>query len=212
MLYEGDYMIITKIAGIGYSLERTAGELLGHHLGEFRHRALGQTFPSDPRGPNLCAGRNRSRNRTKRLEPRLIQLHRRRVLTFYDLVRTAAQLPPAPAAGSEPTKDTESGIRALAALDTHNYPFVIEDTRKERGDYDDFFRISKPPHDGTLEQVPSPSTLRRGHPAQPLLLSSPARAHLPSSHTWMLHACRICWIMAMRFFRGTCLRSITPRT
>jgi hypothetical protein len=134
------------------------------------------------------------------------------VLTFYDLVRTAAQLPPAPAAGSEPTKDTESGIRALAALDTHNYPFVIEDTRKERVDYDDFFRISKPPHDGTLEQVPSPSTLRRGHPAQPLLLSSPARAHLPSSHTWMLHACRICWIMAMRFFRGTCLRSITPRT
>jgi nitrile hydratase len=29
---------------------------------------------------------------------------------------------------------------------------VIEDTRKERGDYDDFFRIAKPPHDGTLDQ------------------------------------------------------------
>jgi nitrile hydratase len=27
---------------------------------------------------------------------------------------------------------------------------VIEDTRKERGDYDDFFRIAKPPHSGTL--------------------------------------------------------------
>ena len=29
---------------------------------------------------------------------------------------------------------------------------MIEDTRKERGDYDDFFRIAKPPHGGTLEQ------------------------------------------------------------
>src|SRR5262249_14180681 len=34
--------------------------------------------------------------RTKRLEPRLIQLHRRGVLTFYDLVRTAAACPAAP--------------------------------------------------------------------------------------------------------------------
>ena len=25
---------------------------------------------------------------------------------------------------------------------------MIEDTRKERGDYDDFFRIAKPSHDG----------------------------------------------------------------
>ena len=29
---------------------------------------------------------------------------------------------------------------------------MIEDVRKERGDYDDFFRIAKPAHDGTLEQ------------------------------------------------------------
>jgi nitrile hydratase len=29
---------------------------------------------------------------------------------------------------------------------------VIEDTRKERGDYDDFFRIAKKEHPGTLEQ------------------------------------------------------------
>jgi nitrile hydratase len=29
---------------------------------------------------------------------------------------------------------------------------VIEDTRKERGDYDDFFRIAKPSHDGTLAE------------------------------------------------------------
>ena len=31
MLYDGDYCIIEKIAGIRYSLERCAGELLGHH-------------------------------------------------------------------------------------------------------------------------------------------------------------------------------------
>jgi hypothetical protein len=29
--YDGDYCIIEKIAGIGYSLERCAGELLGHY-------------------------------------------------------------------------------------------------------------------------------------------------------------------------------------
>ena len=29
---------------------------------------------------------------------------------------------------------------------------MIEDTRKERGDYDDFFRIAKPSHDGSLEE------------------------------------------------------------
>jgi len=39
---------------------------------------------------------------------------------------------------------------ALASIDPPDHAFVIEDTRKERGDYDDFFRIAKPPHDGTL--------------------------------------------------------------
>jgi hypothetical protein len=34
--------------------------------------------------------------RAKRLEPRLIQLHRRGLLTFYDLVRTATAHPAAP--------------------------------------------------------------------------------------------------------------------
>ena len=103
--------------------------------------------------------------RTKRLEPRLIQLHRRGVVTLYDLVRTAASLPAPPAAAAEAPRDTEARIRALedgldeyirgialASLDLRDHPFVIEDTRKERGDYDDFFRIAKPPHDGTLEQ------------------------------------------------------------
>jgi nitrile hydratase len=101
--------------------------------------------------------------RTKRLEPRVIQLHRRGVLTFYDLMRTASHVPTAAAGAAAP--DIETRIRALedgldeyirgiglASLDSPGHPFVIEDTRKERGDYDDFFRIAKPAHDGTLEQ------------------------------------------------------------
>jgi nitrile hydratase subunit alpha len=103
--------------------------------------------------------------RTKRLEPRVIQLHRRRVVTLYDLLHAAAHLPAAPAAAGEAPRDTEGRIRALedgldeyirgiglASIDTPDHPFVIEDTRKERGDYDDFFRIAKPPHGGTIEE------------------------------------------------------------
>ena len=100
--------------------------------------------------------------RTKRLEPRVIQLHRRGVVTLYDLLRAAAHIP-ASAAAREATHEIEGRIRALedgldeyirgialASIDPPAHPFVIEDTRKERGDYDDFFRIAKPPHDGTL--------------------------------------------------------------
>jgi hypothetical protein len=101
--------------------------------------------------------------RAKRLEPRLIQLHRRGVLTFYDLVRTATAHPAAPTTAV--AHDTEARIRALEdglddyirginliSLDGPDYPSVIEDTRKERGDHDDFFRIAKPSHDGSLEE------------------------------------------------------------
>ncbi len=103
--------------------------------------------------------------RTKRLEPRVFQLHRRGVLTLYDLLRAAADVPAAPAPAGEAAHDTEDRIRALedgldeyirgiglASIDSPDHPFVIEDTRKERGDYDDFFRIAKPPHGGTLEE------------------------------------------------------------
>jgi nitrile hydratase len=102
--------------------------------------------------------------RTKRLEPRLIQLHRRGVVTLYDLLRAAADVPAAPAE-SEAAHDIEGRIRAvedglddyirsigLVFFDSPGHSLVIEDIRKERGDYDDFFRIAKPPHDGTLEE------------------------------------------------------------
>ncbi len=104
--------------------------------------------------------------RTKRLEPRLIQLHRRGVLTFYDLVRTAGVLPAPGASENTVTEgDLEPRIRALEdglddyvrgvsliSFDGPGHSSVIEDTRKERGDYDDFFRIAKPLHDGTLPE------------------------------------------------------------
>src|SRR5687767_6613115 len=99
--------------------------------------------------------------RTKRLEPRVLQLHRRGMLTLYDLSGAAADVPAAPAL--EAAHDTEDRIRSLevglddyirgiglVSVDAPDHPFVIEDTRKERGDYDDFFRIAKPPHGGTL--------------------------------------------------------------
>src|SRR5215471_3421656 len=100
--------------------------------------------------------------RTKRLEPRVIQLHRRgwSRSTICCARRTHV---PASAATGEATHEIEDRIRALedgldeyirgialASIDSSDHPFVIEDTRKERGDYDDFFRIAKPPHDGTL--------------------------------------------------------------
>jgi hypothetical protein len=49
--------------------------------------------------------------RTKRLEPCVLQLHRRGVITLYDLIRAAAHVPAAPA--KEATHDIEGRIRAL---------------------------------------------------------------------------------------------------
>jgi hypothetical protein len=103
--------------------------------------------------------------RTKRLEPRALQLHRRGVLTLYDLLRSAADLPAAPDTTGKAAHDIEGRIRALednldeyirgialVSFDTPGQSSVIEDIRKERGDYDGFFRIAKPPHGGTLEE------------------------------------------------------------
>jgi hypothetical protein len=103
--------------------------------------------------------------RTKRLEPHVLQLHRRGVLTLYDLIRMAACLSNRPVPAEHPARDLEARIRTLEdgldeyirgigliSLDIPGHDSVIEDTRKERGDYDDFFRIAKPPHDGTLDQ------------------------------------------------------------
>ena len=103
--------------------------------------------------------------RAKRLEPRVIQLHRRGIVTLYDLMRAAAALPAPTEPADEAKGDIETRIRALedglddyireiglVTVELPDHPSVIEDIRKERGDYDGFLRIAKPPHGGTLEQ------------------------------------------------------------
>jgi nitrile hydratase subunit alpha len=103
--------------------------------------------------------------RTKRLEPHVIQLHRRGIVTLYDLMRAAARVAAPATPAGESKGDIEARIRTLEdGLDDYirgiglvsvakpDHHFVIEDTRKERGDYDNFFRIAKPAHVGTLEE------------------------------------------------------------
>ena len=101
--------------------------------------------------------------RTKRFEPRVIYFARRGVVTFYDLLKAN----PSPKRATKPSKsrkDLESRIRALedgldeyvkgigltSSVPVKGIEMVIEDTRKERGDYDDFFRIQKKGHHGAL--------------------------------------------------------------
>ena len=103
--------------------------------------------------------------RVKRFEPRLIHLHRRGALTFYDLLNAVpdatAWRSRAPA--GETPEALEQRIRALEdGLDEYvwgiavlpskigGHQLVIEDGRKEGGSYDDFFRIAKPAHGGSL--------------------------------------------------------------
>src|SRR5262245_41991847 len=101
--------------------------------------------------------------RAKRLEPRLIQLHRRGVLTFYDLVRTAIAHPAAPTTAL--AHDTEARIRALedglddyirginiTSLEGPGYPPETHGTRTERRSFDHCCRTANPPHAGSLEE------------------------------------------------------------
>lgn len=107
--------------------------------------------------------------RAKRLEPRIFTLIRRGVLSFSDIVKAASSSPLAASASAEGdvhAKDMESRIRALEdGLDDYvreigvvsralgdSIDVVTEDTRKERGDYDEFFRIAKKEHHGSLEE------------------------------------------------------------
>jgi nitrile hydratase len=112
--------------------------------------------------------------RTKRFESRLHLMIRRGVVTFYDLIKAAAEAPAAahkgaaPTAGGETHPDhdheaLETRIRALEdKLDDYvreiaiirsddERELVIEDNRKERGDYDSFFRIAKRHYEGPIE-------------------------------------------------------------
>jgi nitrile hydratase len=107
--------------------------------------------------------------RTKRLEPRIIYLIRRGVVTFYDLLNARAALkrshqffkPKKPQGKNiearvryleEWLDEYVKGIALVSSRAVEGMDMVIEDNRKERGDYDDFFRIKKKEHRGTLEE------------------------------------------------------------
>lgn len=107
--------------------------------------------------------------RTKRFESRIFFMARRGIVTFYDLLEAGARLAASTAASPGPADrpgDLEGRIRALEdGLDDYvrgialiqsdlvkGIDLVIEDTRKERGDYDEFFRIAKRHHEGSLEE------------------------------------------------------------
>jgi nitrile hydratase len=107
--------------------------------------------------------------RAKRFEPRIIYLLRRGVITFYDLlkVRTALKKKDHFFKLAKPQgKNVEArvryleerldeyvkGIALVSARTVEGMDMVTEDNRKERGDYDDFFKIKKKEHHGTLEE------------------------------------------------------------
>jgi nitrile hydratase subunit alpha len=93
--------------------------------------------------------------RRKRLESRVLHFLRRGVLTFADLLR--ADVPPSgPPFGAREWPDDDApirhvedeldrlvrGIAAVTVPHTGAAPVAIDDTRRERGDYDPFFRIA----------------------------------------------------------------------
>ncbi len=103
--------------------------------------------------------------RTKRFEPRVIYFARRGIVTFYDLLKAKPSpnrtLKPAKAhnnmearirALEDELDDYVRGISLVSSLSVKGIEMVIEDNRKERGDYDDFFRIAKKEHHGTLKE------------------------------------------------------------
>ena len=107
--------------------------------------------------------------RAKRLEPRIIYLLRRGIVTFSDLLQARAALKKKERFFkiSKPRgKNIEArvryleewldeyvkGIALVSARAVEAMDMVTEDNRKERGDYDDFFKIQKKEHHGMLEE------------------------------------------------------------
>lgn len=106
--------------------------------------------------------------RAKRLEPRIFYLLRRGVVTFADLLNGRAALkrkerffkPLKPQGENiearircleERLDEYVKGIALVSARAVEALDMVTEDNRKERGDYDDFFKIKKKEHHGALE-------------------------------------------------------------
>lgn len=102
--------------------------------------------------------------RAKRLEPRVLHLVRRGVISLNDLIRAGRDT------GGDRTShaaapDVEQRLRALedrldafvagiaaVAVATRSADVVIEDIRRERGDYHPFLRIAKRTYSGSVEE------------------------------------------------------------
>jgi nitrile hydratase len=107
--------------------------------------------------------------RAKRFEPRIFYLIRRGVVTFSDLLNARVALkrknqffiPRKPQGKNiearvryleEWLDEYVRGIALVSARAVEAMDMVTEDNRKERGDYDDFFKFKKKEHKGTLEE------------------------------------------------------------
>jgi nitrile hydratase subunit alpha len=115
----------------------------------------GHAHIHDPEGHLTAAETDFEYFRRKRLESRVLHFLRRGVLTFADLLRADAE-PERPAWGDREWADADApiryvedeldrlvrGIAAVTVPHTGAAPVAIDDTRKERGDYDPFFRIA----------------------------------------------------------------------
>jgi nitrile hydratase len=110
--------------------------------------------------------------RTKRLEPRVLHLVRRGAISLNDLIR-AGRDPTGSRSSHEAAADAGQRLRALedrldalvagiaaVAVATRSADVVIEDIRRERGDYHPFLRIVKRTYSGSAGQ--RMSQLERG--------------------------------------------------
>lgn len=102
--------------------------------------------------------------RTKRLEPRILNLVRGGALSLNDLIRAGREATVESRSGAVPA-DVEQRLRALedrldafvtaiaaVTVPVRSADMVIEDVRKERGDYDPFFRLAKRTYAGAPEE------------------------------------------------------------
>jgi len=102
--------------------------------------------------------------RAKRLEPRVLHLVRRGVISLNDLIRAGREAAGDRAGGAgagnagqrlraleERLDAFVAGIAAVSAA-TRSADVVIEDIRRERGDYDPFLRIAKRTYSGSVDE------------------------------------------------------------
>jgi nitrile hydratase len=106
--------------------------------------------------------------RRKRLEPLVLHLARRGLLPLVSLLRAASGMEPEGVSSEQVPPDETDLDSAISALQvrldafvrgiaTVSFPLdgnymVIDDLRRERGDYDPFFRVTKQSFEGTLAE------------------------------------------------------------